>query len=110
MFKNAEMLQGAENDLGVFGKMPGPRAQKELADNPNFYKQPGQTEAMTNIGQSGDTAPKMTWPYATIAGGEAAVISGILSSAGRLGRLLTPAGSSTLPPRRAARSITPIQP
>ena len=69
MFKNAEMLQGAENDLGVFGKMPGPGAQKELADNPNFYKQPGQTEAMTNIGQSGDTAPKMTWPYATIAGG-----------------------------------------
>ena len=67
-YQNAKMLGGAENDLGVFGKMPGPGAQKELADNPNFYKGPGQTEAMTNIGQSGDTAPGFR-PFGTIAAG-----------------------------------------
>jgi hypothetical protein len=63
MFKNAEMLGDMENDLGVFGKMPGVKAQAELnpkTGNPNYYKGPGQTEAMTNIGQSGKEAPSLS--------------------------------------------------
>ena len=68
VYKNAQMLEGMDNNLGTYGDMPGPTAKKALdpqTGNPGFYKGPGQTEAMTNIAQSGDTAPSMLRPYAT---------------------------------------------
>jgi hypothetical protein len=70
-YQNAKMLGSMESDLGVFGKMPASKAQAELdpkTGNPNFYKGPGQTEALTNIGQSGDAAPGLR-PFGTIAAG-----------------------------------------
>jgi hypothetical protein len=76
VYKNADMLENMEDQLGTYGKMPGPTAQAEInpkTGNPDLYKGPGQTEAMTAIGQSGDTAPSIFKPFGagagTVAGG-----------------------------------------
>jgi hypothetical protein len=72
LFKNAEMLEGMDNDLGTFGNMPAGDAQKTLKNSPGFYNQ-DQKDALTAIGQSGSAAPGMTRPWATgIAGGAGA--------------------------------------
>ena len=68
VYKNAQMLEGMENNLGTYGDMPGPTAKKALdpnTGNPGFYKGPGQKQAMTNIAQSGDEAPSIFKPYGT---------------------------------------------
>lgn len=51
--KNAEMLEGMNENLGLYGDMPGPTAKTALEKQPGFYKGPGQQQAMQDIATSG---------------------------------------------------------
>jgi hypothetical protein len=123
VYKNAGMLENMEDQLGTYGKMPGPTAQAEMnpkTGNPDFYKGPGQKEAMTAIGQSGDTAPSIfNIPFATGVGAGAGgyfghpyvgATVGAIADAGRAVSAPAAARSTIYNAYPALTGVSPVNP